>query len=306
MKPYHHLLLIVCLVFCKSFVARLFRQKEKTKSLADVLRYHRGITDDAAIHYGACVSLHCEKETTDCLNDESCLDALECNAGCVDASDYDTCNLNCELNYGYQDPYYSNLLECMVHHGCLPMAADDGKCLGTDADADQSLTHLEQIQGKWWLLKGLNCGQDDVYYGGVDWYPCTRDLFSYQKSKMLWNDELEECGGSNSTCATAYFVSNANVTLKVPGVLHYDFTDVPLLPQVEERRILALRGDWMLYVYCGTTPFGNYAGGGVASRTSRTISSIPRDIEIEFTLIASKFGFSYQDMCISDNTQCTD
>jgi len=89
-------------------------------------------------------------------------------------------------------------------------------------------------------------------------------------------------------------------------VLHYDFTDVPLLPQVEERRILALRGDWILYVYCGTTPFGNYAGGGVASRVSQTIDTIPRNIEIEFTHIAANFGFSYQDMCVSDNTLCTD
>jgi len=225
------LILLLCAIVCKHVTCRTYRNnKEKAKALKETLQYHdthhhlrlRGYdttntNDDAVIHYGVCVSIHCEMETTACLADQSCLDALECNAECVDSSDYDTCNLNCELNFGYQDPDYSNLLECMVQHSCLPMAADDGKCIGTDADADQSIINIEQIQGKWWLLKGLNCGQDNVYYGGVDWYPCTRDLFTFQKSNLMWNDELEECGGSNSTCATAYFTSNANVTLKAPG-----------------------------------------------------------------------------------------
>ena len=29
-----------------------------------------------------------------------------------------------------------------------------------------------QVSGDWWVVLGVNCGQDDVWIGGYDWYPC--------------------------------------------------------------------------------------------------------------------------------------
>jgi hypothetical protein len=62
----------------------------------------------------------------------------------------------------------------------------------------------------------------------------------------------------------------------------------------------------MLYIYCGETPAGPYAGGSVVSRTSRNINDIPKDIEADFITTAAKFGFDYHTMCVSDVTTCDD
>ena len=43
----------------------------------------------------------------------------------------------------------------------------DGICKGQDGDSDQSITSLEQVQGDWWVVRGLNCGFGD-YPGGYD------------------------------------------------------------------------------------------------------------------------------------------
>ena len=41
----------------------------------------------------------------------------------------------------------------------------------------------------------------------------------------------------------------------------YRYTDPPLVPQNEEWRVLSWpHPDWMLYIYCGSTPTGEYAG----------------------------------------------
>ena len=49
---------------------------------------------------------------------------------------------------------------------------------------------------------------------------------------------------------------------------------------------------------------GIYGGASVASRTSRRIDDIPKNIENDFASTASKFGFDYYEMCVSDTTQC--
>jgi hypothetical protein len=61
----------------------------------------------------------------------------------------------------------------------------------------------------------------------------------------------------------------------------------------------------MLFIYCGETPAGPYAGGSVVSRTARSITAIPPDIELDFVETAKKFGFDYYEMCISDTSSCT-
>ena len=46
-----------------------------------------------------------------------------------------------------------------------------------------------------------------------------------------------------------------------PDPLLYRYTDPPLKPQIEKWRVLSWpHPDWMLYIYCGFTPTGPYAG----------------------------------------------
>ena len=182
-----------------------------------------------------------------------------------------------------------------------------GVCLATFDDADTSVTQLTQLAGRWWILKGLNCGQDDIWYGGFDYYPCQSDEFviSNEEKSHVWIDNIAYCGGNNNTCTTPMLHTSANVSIDHPGVMHHEYLDAPLLPQTEDWIVLSHFEDWMLYIYCGSTPAGGYAGGSVVSRVSRVITDIPVYIEDNFRMTAKKFGFNYDDMCISDCTTCS-
>jgi hypothetical protein len=62
----------------------------------------------------------------------------------------------------------------------------------------ETLTQMDQVAGKWWILKGLNCGQDSVWRAGFDYYPCQRDEFIQQKDGKFV-DFISYCGGKNNT-----------------------------------------------------------------------------------------------------------
>ena len=74
------------------------------------------------------------------------------------------------------------MLQCMATHECLPKMPPDGECLAKDTDTIQNLTKLEQVQGKWWILKGINCGQKG-WPAGFDFFPCQRDKFVLEGSQ---------------------------------------------------------------------------------------------------------------------------
>ena len=76
---------------------------------------------------GACVMKSCSQESIACTADPKCLQATQCNAACTNSSDVDSCNLLCELNYGYNNTAYTVLLDCMVKYNCLPQSPFDGK-----------------------------------------------------------------------------------------------------------------------------------------------------------------------------------
>ena len=84
------------------------------------------------------------------------------------------------------------------------------------------------------------------------------------------------------------------------------YIDPPLTPENEEWRVLSWpHPDWMLYIYCGYTPTGPYAGGSVVSRLDRPAGSdIPKYVEEIFKKTAVQFGFDYDSMCVSDVTKC--
>ena len=143
-----------------------------------------------------CTVLKCSSDLKSCLQNRKCTLAVECNARCVNQPNEDSCNLLCELNNGYNNTEYSNLLSCLVENGCLPTSPMDGICLAEDSQADIS---MDQIAGQWWVLKGLNCGQDDIWRGGFDYFPCQYDNFLRPKdgSGGQWTDLISYCGGDS-------------------------------------------------------------------------------------------------------------
>lgn len=235
-----------------------------------------------------CIFRHCGTETAICLGDDKCAQAITCNEKCLSEIDVDSCNLLCELNYGYNNEVYSKILACMIEHNCLPKNPMDGICLAEDSDAVPGLKQMDQIKGKWWILKGLNCGQDDTWRGGFDYFPCQQDVFiPPQDTNGKWLDNISFCGGNASVCATDYVHIQALASIATPGVITHNYLDTPL-PQNEVWRVISFFDDWMLYIYCGETAAGGYAGGSVVSRTARSIDGIPPSIETEFRTVAAK------------------
>jgi len=231
-----------------------------------------------------------------------------CNTKCEFERDVDGCNLICELTYGYNNTVYTEALGCATKHGCIPHAKDDGKCLANDTQTITNLTSMEQMEGKWWILKGLNCGQKD-WPGGFDYFPCQRDEFVPNRTGTddSWLDYIAYCGGKNNTCTTNMVHTVATAKMSAPGVMRHDYLDAPLLPQLEFWRVLSWpHPEWMLYIYCGTTPINTYAGGSVVSNASRTIDEIPPWVEKIFVQTAQDYGFDYYGMCISDVSDCSD
>ena len=77
------------------------------------------------------------------------------------------CAYICEMTDGYENPHFINLIQCFVDNQCLDDYPRDGICKGTNNDAVQSITSLDQVSGDWWVIRGLNCGKGD-YPGGYD------------------------------------------------------------------------------------------------------------------------------------------
>ena len=83
-----------------------------------------------------------------------------------------------------------------------------------------------------------------------------------------------------------------------PGAMTHYYTDPPLTPQTEEWRVLnAPHPDWMLYIYCGSTPTGNRRGL-CGCEPIRKADEIPEWIETIFRA-SEEFGFDYDAMCIA-------
>lgn len=254
---------------------------------------------------GSCILANCSLPSVTCFLDRQCRQATLCNANCQGKKDEEACDLLCELTYGYNSTKYRNLMQCMSDHSCLPMSPSDGICLANDSDTIKNLTDMAQVKGKWWILRGLNCGQKG-WPAGFDYFPCQRDEFIMEDNH--WIDHIAYCGGSNNTCSTPMVFTVANVSLTSPGVMTHWYTDPPLKPQIEKWRVLSWpHPDWMLYIYCGSTPTGLYAGGSIVNRSIKPPTGIiPKYVEVEFRTIAHQFGFDYNTMCVSNVTNCSD
>ena len=262
------------------------------------------VLDQASSNPLPCILANCSKVAGLCAIDSDCRKTIECNSKCLSAVNEDACNLLCELNYGYNSTRYREMMQCMGTHHCLPKTKPDGECLATDNDTVRNLTSMQQLKGKWWILKGLNCGQEG-WPAGFDNFPCQREEYVQEGSQ--WVDHVAYCGGSNNTCSTPLIRNIANVSIASPGVISLKYLDVPLLPQNEHWRVLSWpHPDWVMYVYCGETPAGLYAGGGVISNSTRSIADIPPYVEHIFSSVAQKFKFSYEKMCLHDSTKCGD
>jgi len=249
-----------------------------------------------------CITLHCPLEMGACVINSDCRETLECMAGCSGRPDESQCQFECEMTLGNGNEPFQKLLECMAANDCFPEVPDDGRCLAASEDTVQEVTSIEDVSGDWWVVKGVNCGQDDVWRGGYDWYPCQHER--YLRFEDGWINNTTYSGGSNSDPTTEVIVTVPHATLPSPGLIRLEYDDEPLLPQIERWHIMSYpEENYMMVFWCGTNPALDYNGGFVLSRT-RTINDMLPETEAEFRRIAELHGVDYDAMCVSDNTNC--
>lgn len=180
-----------------------------------------------------CNTLHCFSQMIGCYQDQGCFDIVQCMAKCEDPSDA-PCLFECGLNEISKNEAFQTFMTCSIDNDCIPEYEDDGFCLAMDEMAMQTLTEVDDLKGDWWVLKGQNCGQDSVWRGGYDWYPCQHGRF-VQVDDGEWINNTTFCAGKDSKCESDYFVTTPKIYFTNPGVLANDYPkgEAPVVPQVK-------------------------------------------------------------------------
>ncbi len=63
--------------------------------------------------------------------------------------------------------------------------------------------------------------------------------------------------------------------------------------------------DWAFVVWCGSNPALDYNGAFVVTRNRNLdpLADLP-EVEAELRAAAEAVGINYDDMCVTDNTEC--
>jgi len=263
---------------------------------------------------GLCTVVNCGHKIAMCMTDADCRATMECSRACQDMprNRQAMCGYICEMTDGYENKVFEDVMLCMIEKDCLPEYPKDGECVAkSDSDAVQTLTSMKQVEGDWWSIRGLNCGYDDDYPGGYDWFPCGHERWTEVKTESggsRWINNITFCAGSDNKCVSKGgplgIRTIANVTMPSPGVLRHEY-DSALAPQIEKWRVISMpTDDYMLAYWCGNIPIQEYNGGLLFSR--KKTSKIPKKIEEQLAADAAKFGMDFYQMCVSDNSWCPD
>ncbi len=276
-------------------------------------------TDDAAnsdFQLLLCGLTKCPLEMTLCLLDPACLETLTCNAECGSSggrSDQQACHLVCQLEQGEESEIYGYLVQCFADNGCLPSLPEgtDGRCLVTSENIHHVhvLGSLDEIEGTWREVRGLNCGEPGSNWeGGYDALPCRASSWVFNAEQWWYHTSF--CApaedGSCGEQGAVHLIAEPRLSDAEPGLLEVPYTNPPLQPQDEQWYILSRPDpDWVMYTYCGSTPVGEYAGVNIMTRVpDPSDAAMPAEVEAAFRQAAVDFDFNYDDMCITDQSQC--
>jgi len=250
-----------------------------------------------------CMALHCAWQIGQCFFNQECYDTIMCMQDCEGLADEFQCQFTCEMSLGMGNELFAALVNCMAENGCFPEVPPDGHCLAGPEDAVAGIEDFETIYGDWWVVKGVNCGQEE-WPGAYDWYPCQHARFVLVEDD--WVNNTTYCGGQNSVCETDIIVTIPVATLPSSGYIRLDYgpADAPLLPQVEKWYVVSWpEPDYMFVFWCGENPALTYNGGYVLSR-NRNIDAMKPETEAVFRQLVADKGLDFDNMCLSDNTHC--
>ncbi len=263
-----------------------------------------------------CSLTNCPVQMIRCLFDPACRATLACNAACGSGgaqSEQQACHLACQLSQGAQSDVYNSLVQCFADHGCLPTlpAGTDGRCVVTSENSHQVqvLESLAEIAGTWLEIRGLNCGVPGSHWeGGYDALPCRASSWVYCAQQWWYHTSFCAPGG-NSRCdgtRAVYLIAEPRLSNEEPGLLEVSYINSALQPQHERWYVLCRPDpDWIMYAYCGSTPAGEYAGVNIMTRVPNpSNAALPAEVDAAFRQAAMEYDFSYDDMCITDQSHC--
>lgn len=263
-----------------------------------------------------CGLMNCPIQVILCLLEPTCRETLACNAECGSRgaqSEQQACHLFCQLAQGEKSEIYSLLVRCFADNGCLPTLPEgtDGQCVVTSENIHKVhvLKSLSELEGTWLEIRGLNCGvPGSNWEGGYDALPCRSS--SWVSNAQQWWYHTSFCApagkrGCNEMGAV-HLIGVPWISDQEPGLLTVSYINPPLQPQHESWYILSRpHPDWIMYTYCGSTPVGEYAGVNVMTRAPEpSNAAMPPEVGAAFRQAAREFNFAYDDMCITDQSQC--
>lgn len=263
-----------------------------------------------------CGMTKCPLQMLFCVLEPACRETLSCNSECGSAgvrSQQQACHLACQLDQGNKSEIYGSLVQCFADNGCLPILPEgtDGQCPVTSENIHKVyvLESLDEIEGTWLEIRGLNCGvPGSNWEGGYDALPCASDSWVYNAQQWWYHTSF--CAPSeHSICyeeGVVHLIGEPRLSDQEPGLLEVAYANPPLQPQHERWYILSRPDpDWIMYTYCGSTPVGEYAGVNIMTRVPEpSNAAMPSEVEAAFRQAAREFNFPYEDMCITDQSQC--
>lgn len=264
-----------------------------------------------------CGLTKCTLQMILCLLQPACQETLACNAECGSAgarSDQQACHLACQLAQGERSEIYRYLVQCFGDNGCLPTLPEgtDGQCLVTAENIHKVhvLESLDEIKGTWLEIRGLNCGvPGSNWEGGYDALPCRSSSWVFTAQQWWYYTSFCAPAGNRicSSGGVVHLIAEPRLSDQEPGLLEVFYINPPLQPQNELWYILSRPDpDWIMYTYCGSTPVGAYAGVNVITRVPEPSNAVmPPEVEVAFRQAAGEFHFSYEDMCITDQSECS-
>ena len=189
-----------------------------------------------------CGLTRCPLQMTWCLLDPTCRETLACNARCGSGgarSEQQACHLFCQLSQGKQSEIYGSLVQCFADNGCLPTLPEgtDGRCVVTSENIHevQVLESLDEIEGTWLEIRGLNCGvPGSNWEGGYDALPCRSSSWIYN-AQQWWYHTSFCASGEDSSCnemTAVHLIAEPRLSGQEPGLLEVSYLNSALQPPV--------------------------------------------------------------------------
>ena len=98
------------------------------------------------------------------------------------------------------------------------------------SDTTTEITSLDQIQGDWWILKGQNCGQNELWNGGYDAYPCQLESYVQLESTGDWvNNNNNNNIFAIVQSTVSGLLKDSNTTVGVKNLLRWGSNRRPLV-----------------------------------------------------------------------------